>query len=264
MAPTLEAAAMTKTSIWWPVLKVTYILGATYHKAKVPLSVITPLWVKAHYFLSFSISACWSCPAIAKTEVGGGIGGWCYSGDIVRKLQSLTSKPAVTVFYRRNLSKAGSFKAGLTFGKIGACDNRKPIDKFAVKRDQSFNLTLMEFSGTYEYHFIDWRDDIRRNRLTPHLFAWRAVCLLRQQNQTNRIQQYASVHSFGGGIKYVLNRNGICPSLASENIFDYLDNISGSDLPYKTCINKANPFDNDTYWMDDYITLSNLLWHSAR
>lgn len=213
---------------------------------------------KSAFFFLFSISTLVGHAQLSqKTEVGGGIGGWCYSGDIVRNYNPLTSKPAVTVFYRRNLSKAGSFKAGLTFGKIGARDNRKPIDKFAAKRDQSFNLTLMEFSGTYEYHFINWRDDIRRNRLTPYLFGGGGLFVF--SGNKAKPTEYSNVQvciPFGGGIKYVLNPKWYV-SLefgVRKTFFDYLDNISGSDPSYKT-YQQGNSFDNDTYYWTG-ITLS--------
>src|SRR5690349_10016911 len=104
-------------------------------------------------------------------EVGGGIGGFSYSGDLVRNYNLFYSKPAGTIFYRRNINKVVSFKTGLTFGKIGASDQRHPIDIFAAQRDESFNLTLIELAGTYEYHFLDWRDSKKRIRFTPYLFA---------------------------------------------------------------------------------------------
>jgi hypothetical protein len=183
-------------------------------------------------------------------EVGGGIGGFTYSGDIVRNFNLLYSKPAVTVFYRRNINKIISFKAGFTFGKIGASDKRKPIDAFAIQRNASFNLTLMELAGTYEYHFLDWRDTKRRIRFTPYLFAGAGLFVF-SGNQTKPVE-YSNVQisiPFGGGVKYVLNPKWY---LAAEfgvrkTFFDYLDNISGSDPSYKT-FKQGNSFDNDNYF----------------
>ncbi len=183
-------------------------------------------------------------------EVGGGFGGFAYSGDIVRNYNLFYSKPAATVFYRRNLSKVVSFKVGLTFGKIGASDKRQPIDVFAAQRKASFNLTLMELAGTYEYHFVDWRDEKRRIRVTPYLFAGAGLFVF--SGNQSKPAQYSNVQvsiPFGGGIKYVLNPKWY---LAAEfgvrkTFFDYLDNISGSDPSYKT-YQQGNSFDYDNYY----------------
>jgi hypothetical protein len=192
-----------------------------------------------------------------RSEVGGGLGGWSYSGDIVRNYNVLTSKPAVTVFYRRNLNKVASFKAGFTYGKLGARDARKPIDQFAVRRDQSFNLNMMEFSGTYEYHFVDWRDDKRRLRVTPYLFGGLGLFVF--SGNATKAAQYSNAQfsiPFGGGVKYLLNPKWY---MAVEfgirkTFFDYLDNVSGSD-PSQRTFNQGNSFDKDNYFWTG-ITLS--------
>jgi hypothetical protein len=192
-----------------------------------------------------------------RIEVGGGLGGFAYSGDIQRNYNPLTSKPAATVFYRNNINKVVSFKAGLTFGKIGATDKRKPIDPFAERRNQSFNLNMMEFAGTYEYHFVDWRDDKRRLRVTPYLFAGASMFVF--SGNKAKSGEYSNMQMaipFGGGVKYVLNPKWY---LAVEygvrkTFFDYLDNVSSTDPSVKT-YQQGNGFDKDTYyWVG--ITLS--------
>jgi len=185
-----------------------------------------------------------------KNEVGGGLGGFSYNGDLVRNFNLFYSKPAATVFYRRNLNKVVSFRAGLTFGKIGATDRRKPIDAFAVARDESFNLTLMEFAGTYEYHFVDWRDAKRRVRLTPYLFGGAGLFVF--SGNKAKPAEYSNLQvsiPFGGGIKYVLNPKWYMAAEfgVRKTFFDYLDNISGTDPSYKT-YKQGNAFDNDTYY----------------
>jgi Domain of unknown function (DUF6089) len=195
-----------------------------------------------------SHSAC--CQLSQKSEVGGGIGGFTYSGDLVRNFNLLYSKPAATVFYRRNVSKVVSIKAGLTFGKIKASDHRRPIDAFAVKRDYSFNLTLMELAGTYEYHFVDWRDEKRRIRITPYLFG--GVGLFVFSGNKTKPTEYSNLQvciPFGGGVKYVLNPKWYVAAEfgVRRTFFDYLDNVSGTDPSYKT-YQTGNSFDKDIYY----------------
>jgi len=106
-----------------------------------------------------------------RSEVGIGLGTFNYTGDLVQNYNFKFSQPAFTVFYRNNVSKVISFRASITAGKLGASDAAAPIDAFAVKRNASFDIFLMEISGVYEYHFLDWRDNKRRLRFTPYLFA---------------------------------------------------------------------------------------------
>ena len=194
---------------------------------------------------------------IQNNEVGGGVGVFTYSGDLVRNFNLLYSKPAFTVFYRRNVNKIVSFRAGLTFGKIGARDDREPIDVFAEQRDESFNLNMFEFSGVYEYHFLDWRDSKRRIRFTPYLFAGVGLFVF-SGNKTKPVEYSNAQFSvpFGGGVKYVLNPKWYLSAEfgVRKTFFDYLDNISGTDPSYKT-YKQGNAFDNDNYFFVG-ITLS--------
>lgn len=185
-----------------------------------------------------------------RSEVGFGLGTFNYTGDLVRTYNLAFSKPAATVFYRSNISRVVSLRTAITGGKIGASDTRKPIDAFAVKRAASFNLFLLEVSPTFEYHFLNWRDDKRRLRFTPYLFA--GVSLFGISGVQQKNAAYSNVQMaipFGGGMKYVLNPKyyiafefGI-----RKTFFDYLDNISGADPGFKN-YQYGNFFDTDNYF----------------
>jgi Domain of unknown function (DUF6089) len=185
-----------------------------------------------------------------RSEIGFGIGTFNYTGDIARNYNFAFSRPAATVFYRHNLSKVVSFKTALTGGKISATDARAGIDAFTLKRNASFNITLIEVSGVFEYHFLDWREDKRKLRFTPYLFA--GIGLFTFSGNSPKNAEYSSVQAsipFGGGIKYVLNPNwyiGIEFGIR-KTFFDYLDNVSGGDPKYKN-YNYGNAFDFDNYY----------------
>jgi hypothetical protein len=185
-----------------------------------------------------------------RSEVGIGLGTFNYTGDLVQNYNFKFSKPAFTVFYRNNVSKVISFRASITAGKLGASDAAAPIDAFAVKRNASFDIFLMEISGVYEYHFLDWRDNKRRLRFTPYLFA--GLGLFTISGVPNKTEQYSNVQlgiPFGGGIKYVINPKYYL-SLefgVRKTFFDYLDNISDSDPSFKN-YQYGNKFDYDTYY----------------
>ncbi len=190
-----------------------------------------------------------SFPSLAqRSEIGFGIGTFNYTGDLVRTYDFKYSKPAGTVFYRSNLSKVVSFRAAITAGKIGASE--KPIDPFAVNRNASFDLFMLEASTVMEYHFLNWRETKRFVRFTPYLFV--GLGLFGISGDVQKTQEYSNVQGsvpFGAGIKYIYNPKWYI-SLEfgiRKTFFDYLDNISKGD-PRDKNYQYGNPNDNDNYY----------------
>ena len=84
--------------------------------------------MRFNLFLALGLSVCLVNVSWAqRSEIGFGLGTFNYTGDLVRTYDFSFSRPAATVFYRSNLSKVVSFRAGMTGGFLGASD-RKPID----------------------------------------------------------------------------------------------------------------------------------------
>jgi hypothetical protein len=141
-----------------------------------------------------------------------------------------------------------SFRAAFTAGKIGASE--KPIDAFAVNRNASFNLFLLEASTVMEYHFLNWRETKRFVRFTPYLFAGLGLFGISGNAQKNA--EYSNVQGsipFGAGVKYIYNPKWYL-SLEfgiRKTFFDYLDNISAGD-PRDKNYQYGNPNDNDNYY----------------
>lgn len=195
-----------------------------------------------------------------RSEFGFGAGAFNYTGDLVRTYNVLDFKPAATVFYRNNISKVVSFRTSLTGGKLAGSDKR-PLDSFAKQRAASFNLFILEASTAFEYHFLDWRDDRRRLRFTPYLFAGFSLFII--SGNANKNAEYSNVQPaipFGGGIKYVINPKWY---LAFEvgirkTFFDYLDNISDGDLSVKN-YQYGNRYDNDVFYFTG-ITITRTLY----
>ena len=185
-----------------------------------------------------------------RSEVGIGFGTFTYTGDLARNYNFANSKPAGTIFYRSNINQVISLRTSLTVGKLGASDVKHPLDSFAVKRANSFNITLVEASVAFEYHFLDWRDSKRKLRFTPYLFG--GIGLFGISGNATKTAAYSNVQlsiPFGGGIKYVLNPNYY---LALEfgvrkTGFDYLDNVSDGNPSFKN-YQYGNRFDNDTFY----------------
>jgi hypothetical protein len=185
-----------------------------------------------------------------KSEVGFGLGVFNYTGDLVRTYDITTSRPAATAFYRSNISKVISLRVSLTGGQVAASDKHKPIDSAAVLRNASFSIFLLEASSVFEYHFLDWRDEKRRLRFTPYLFA--GVGLFGISGNNTKTKAYSNVQMsipFGAGMKYVLNPKYYL-SLefgVRKTFFDYLDNISGGNTTIKN-YQYGNPNDYDNYF----------------
>jgi len=202
-----------------------------------------PLFTLASILLLFSTHL-----FAQRSEVGFGIGTFNYTGDLVRTYNFKYSKPAATAFYRSNLSKVVSFRAAITAGKIGASE--KPIDPFAVNRNASFDVFLLEASTVMEYHFLNWRETKRFVRFTPYLFAGLGIFGL--SGNGPKIEEYSNVQGaipFGGGVKYIYNPKWYI-SLefgVRKTFFDHLDNISKGD-PRDKNYQYGNPNDNDNYY----------------
>lgn len=185
-----------------------------------------------------------------KAEIGGGIGTLNYAGDLVRFYNPSFTTPAVTGFYRHNISTVVSFRTGLTVGRLKGDDRAHPIDAFATRRGYSFNITLVEAHTVFEYHFLDWRDTKRKLRFTPYLMS--GLVMFGMSGLPTKNAEYSNVQiawPLGGGVKYVLNPKWYLTfELAvRRTFFDYLDNISDNDPSLKN-YQYGNRFDNDTYF----------------
>ena len=202
------------------------------------------------------LSVLFSSAKAQETEVGFGLGGFRYSGDLTRGVGLSSIKPAGTVFFRNNLSKAVSFRVGLTAGQMGASDERTPIDPFAVRRDASFDIFVFEVSTVFEYHFLKWRQEHTLIRWTPYLFG--GLAIFGVSGEGEKTAEYSNIQPaipFGLGIKYILNPKWYVGVEfgARKTFFDYLDNLSEGRGGTTKNFDNGNRFDNDAYY---YIGLS--------
>jgi len=138
----------------------------------------------------------------------------------------------------------------LTGGQLAASDKHNPLDSAAIKRNASFDIFLLELSSTFEYHFLDWRDDRRRLRFTPYVFAGLGLFGISGNNAKTKTYSNVQVSiPFGVGMKYVLNpKYYIAMEFGvRKTFFDYLDNISGGNTAIKN-YQYGNPNDYDNYF----------------
>jgi len=103
-------------------------------------------------------------------EVGLGLGGATYSGDIIRRLDPSQIGLQGTLFGRRNFDNAWSLRAGISISRLNATDSVRPIDPVAMARDAYFTGTLFEAAAVMEFHFLDYSSHRSMSRYSPYGF----------------------------------------------------------------------------------------------
>jgi hypothetical protein len=203
-----------------------------------------PFFVLLLFFIALSNMA-----VAQYNEFGAGLGGLNYSGDLAKTPKLGNFKPGFTAFYRRNLNHYSSFRASITGGKIAASDD-KPFDSFDAMRDESFNISLFELSGIFEYYFLDFRTDKALVNWSPYIFG--GLAMFTFNNSDPKRGQYSNVQPsipLGIGFRYNLSPQ-LSLSLeigARKTFFDYLDNISEGN-PYVKDYKYGNYYNNDWYY----------------
>jgi hypothetical protein len=119
-------------------------------------------------------------PASAQhtSELGIGVGTTNYKGEVSPQFQWQNSRPALTIFYRRDVSVPVTLRASVTTGFLRATDANVEGANGAVPplqnyRQLSLKGGLVEAAGVVEYNFLDYheRKDQHRMHLSPYLFA---------------------------------------------------------------------------------------------
>ncbi|GAB3823101.1 hypothetical protein GCM10028895_29380 [Pontibacter rugosus] len=127
----------------------------------------------------FSSSAFAQLPTpVSTSEIGIGIGGANYKGELSPNYRFLNNQPALTVFYRRDMSNAITLRGGIMGSHRIADDNTFSDEAyeelpFHDYRKAELKLSLLELSGVMEYNFLDYYS--RRQRpacLLMPLLVW--------------------------------------------------------------------------------------------
>ncbi|AKD02523.1 DUF6089 domain-containing protein [Pontibacter korlensis] len=209
-------------------------------------------------------SAFFVAPAIAQigrsvttSEIGVGIGGANYKGEISPNYRFLNNQPALTVFYRRDMSNAITLRGGLMGSHRIVDDNTFSDEAFSDRplhadRQAELRLSLLELSGVVEYNFLDYYDRSQSPRFSPYLFVGVAGLLYNKKltlagNVEREFDTDMTVAiPFGVGVKYALSMHwNLGLEFGARKTFtdkiDYLASPEFSD-------NIANPHDKDWYF----------------
>ncbi|WP_240676107.1 type IX secretion system protein PorG [Botryobacter ruber] len=197
--------------------------------------------------------------AVTTSELGFGIGGANYTGELAPEYRFLNNQPALTVFYRRDFTAPITLRAGM-FGShrivndntIGDHSYNLPLPNY---RQAEMRLSLLELSGVVEYNFLDYYDPAQAVRFSPYFFLGLAGTFYNVQTRfdnaalKNSLEEpYRTTLTFaipiGVGIKYGLSKHwNLGVEFGARKLLnDRIDNLRGQDKRI------SNPFDKDWYY----------------
>jgi len=195
--------------------------------------------------------------AQSTSEIGLGLGATNYKGEIAPNYRFLNNRPAITAFYKKDISKPLAVRGNILFGMMRAHDEdiQLPLNQF---RQADMKTNLIELSGGIDYNFLDYYDQHQHIRWSPYFFAGVAVAnfnnkVVLQDNTTKPFENgWVFSLPIGLGVKYALSyhwnlgfevaaRKTI---LKAGDRIDYLSVKEGpaQELPY------TNPYDKDWYF----------------
>ena len=206
-----------------------------------------------------SVFFCASACAQNTSEVGLGLGATNYRGEISPQYQLQNNRPALTVFYRKDVSVPITLRGGLTAGFLRAADDNvngvnggvPPLQNY---RQANIKGSLLEASAVVEYNFMDYHYRTDKVHFTPYLFAGVAAFYANTTTVSNnptlsgQLNRQGAMLGFaipaGVGFKYALSEHlNIGLELGVRKAFtDQLDHLSDQDPLL------VNPHDQDWYY----------------
>ncbi|MCC9136399.1 DUF6089 family protein [Pontibacter silvestris] len=199
--------------------------------------------------------------SVTTSEIGVGIGGANYKGELAPNYRLANNQPALTVFYRRDISNPITLRGGLMFSHRIFSDNTASDDAYDLPlpnyRQANLRLSLMELSAVMEYNFLDYYDFRQPRRVSPYFFIGVAGLLynvklstesqdpnLEPLNKNYRTSLTVAV-PIGVGVKYALSRHwNLGLEFGARKLFnDRLDALTEDDGKHV-----ANPYNNDWYF----------------
>ncbi|MBC6366311.1 DUF6089 family protein [Algoriphagus sp. AK58] len=188
--------------------------------------------------LAILVLASFSQGKAQKYEIGGGIGGAVYSGDIIRKIDPGQLGLQGTLFGKRNFDNVWSLRVGLSTAVLQGDDEIKPLDLVYQSRDARFRGGVIEASAVMEFNFLDFLRNDSEFRYSPYAFFGLGYSFFTMKGRysaqrftpADYYQLFSPVIPFGGGVKYRLNdRWTLAGELGFRATFtDYLDKIDSN------------------------------------
>ena len=193
----------------------------------------------AGLFISLSAQA-------QKLEIGGGVGGLLYKGDVSPAPNPRFYRTAANLFVRYNASRSFSMRAGLGLGSFGASD-RASRDPLQRARGYAFRSSLSEATVDLQYNFLNYKPSPKAKNWTPYVFGGVGLCSFR--NPVVRARGILIV-PLGVGVKYEITRPwSVGLELGTRfTKHDYLDGLGERTYGITTSkIAQGNPALRDSY-----------------
>ena len=200
---------------------------------------------------------CASANAQNTSEIGVGLGATNYRGELSPRYQLQNNRPALTAFYRKDVSVPITLRAGLTAGLLRADDGNVSGNSGAVPPLQAYRQAntkggLIEASAVAEYNFLDFHRRTDKVHFTPYLFGGIAVFYANTKTVSNAgletLNQQGSMIGFaipvGLGAKLALSTHwnlGVEVG-ARKALTDQLDHLADQSAFL------VNPHDQDWYY----------------
>ena len=156
------------------------------------------------------------------SEIGVGLGATNYRGEISPEYQLQNSRPALTVFYRRDVSVPVTLRGGLMAGLLRADDGNVNSEIGSVPPVQAYRQAntkggVIEASAVMEYNFMDYHLRTDQVHFTPYLFVGVAgffastTTVTNNQALANDFNRSGSMFGIaipaGAGLKYALSEH---------------------------------------------------------
>jgi Domain of unknown function (DUF6089) len=211
------------------------------------------------YFLALICALGAGIASNAQVHEAGLSGGLAnYKGELAEVINYKSPGPYLNVFYRANFNRVWSFRLNFSLSRISA-DDSNSNDDFALARNHSFKNNLLEFSGQFEYNFLNFRSGKPNayDSWTPYLFSGIGMAKLDPiQNAQPNYSTWSAVIPLGVGIKMAISeRINLGIEFGSRFTFtDYLDDLGlnrSKDIPPSSLNPKyytGNTNDKDMYF----------------
>ncbi|RSK30145.1 type IX secretion system protein PorG [Hymenobacter metallilatus] len=201
-----------------------------------------------------------SAAAQNTSELGVGIGGLVYKGELSPNYQFRNNRPALTAFYRKDISAPITLRAGLMGGMLRADDRNVTgssgnVTPQAAYRDANMKGSLLEAAGGMEYNFYDYHNRRDKIHFTPYVFIGVAGFYANTTTASTAqplLNQKAAVFSVavpvGLGFKYAVSEhwNLGLEAGARKTFTDNLDHVDGQSGGQNDLL--GNPHDQDWYF----------------
>lgn len=203
-----------------------------------------------------------SAAAQYTSELGVGLGGLNYKGELAPGYQFKNNRPALTAFYRKDISAPVTLRGAFTGGLLRADDGNvkgtnSAAPPLAAYRQANMKGSLYEASAVVEYNFFNYHYRKAKVHFTPYVFIGVAGFLANTTTATNNaglpsLNKSGTMLGIavpaGFGLKYAVSTHwNLGLEAGARKVFsDQLDHIDGKTGGQNDRV--GNPNDQDWYF----------------